>query len=77
MSPGLLIPRIPGIKVRGQEEEPPLVDAPAPDKSKIVVASQFIFQHDLEKAGMMRESDMPERLQGIQIIDQARRGLRM
>jgi hypothetical protein len=77
MSPGVLIPRNAGIKLRGVEEEPPVVDAPAPDKSKIVVASQYLFQHDLEAAGMMDERDVQGRLQGIQVIETGRRGLRM
>lgn len=77
MSPGILIPRNAGIKLRGVEPEPPLVDAPAPDKSKIVVASQYLFQHDLEAAGMMDERDVQGRLQGIQVIEAGRRALRM
>lgn len=77
MSPGILIPRNAGIRLRGVEQEPPLVDAPAPDKSKIVVASQYLFQHDLEAAGMMDERDVQGRLQGIQVIEAGRRGLRM
>jgi hypothetical protein len=77
MSPGILIPRNAGIKLRGVEQEPPLVNAPAPDRSKIVVASQYLFQHDLEAAGMMDERDVQGRLQGIQVIEAGRRGLRM
>jgi hypothetical protein len=77
MSPGILIPRNAGIKLRSVEEEPPLVHVPAPDKSKIVVASQFLFQHDLEAAGMMDERNVQGRLQGIQVIEVGRRGLRM
>jgi hypothetical protein len=77
MSPGILIPRNAGIKLRGVELEPPLVNAPAPDRSKIVVASQYLFQHDLEAAGMMDERDVQGRLQGIQVIEAGRRGLRM
>ena len=77
MSPGILIPRNAGIKLRGVSPEPPLVDAPAPDKSKIVVASQYLFQHDLERAGMMDERDVQGRLQGIAVIEAGRRGLRM
>ncbi len=77
MSPGILIPRNAGIKIRGVQEEPPLLYTPAPDKSKIVVASQFLFQHDLEAAGMMDERNVQGRLQGIHVIEVGRRGLRM
>jgi hypothetical protein len=60
-----------------EDEEIPLVDAPAPDKSKIVVASQYLFQHHLEGAGMMEERDVAGRLVGIQLIEGVRRALRM
>lgn len=78
MSPGVLI-KMPAGKGKGKAvpEEPPLVDAPAADKSKIVVASQYLFQHDLERAGMLDERDITGRLQGIGVIEGARRGLRM
>jgi hypothetical protein len=61
----------------GEDEEIPLVDAAAPDKSKIVVASQYLFQHHLEGAGMMEERDVAGRLLGIQVIEGVRRALRM
>jgi hypothetical protein len=61
----------------GDVEEIPLVDAPAPDKSKIVVASQYLFQHQIEGAGMMEERDVAGRLIGIQLIEGTRKSLRM
>lgn len=73
----ILIPRSAGIKIRGIFPEPPLVDAPAPDKSKIVVSAQYLFQHSLESAGLMDERDVQGRLQGIAIIEATRRNLRM
>jgi CTD kinase subunit beta len=73
----ILIPRSAGIKIRGVLPEPPLIDAPAPDKSKIVVSSQYLFQHSLEAAGLMDERDVQGRLQGIAIIEATRRNLRM
>lgn len=63
--------------VKDEEEEVPLVDAPAPDKSKIVVASQYLFQHQIEGAGMMEERDVAGRLIGIQLIEGVRKALRM
>jgi hypothetical protein len=62
---------------RKDDEEIPLIHAPAPDKSKIVVASQYLFQHDVEKAGMMEERDVASRLTGVALIEGVRRSLRM
>jgi hypothetical protein len=56
---------------------PPLVDAAAPDRSKIVVARQFLFQHELESAGLGDERDVNGRLMGISLIEGVRRVLRM
>jgi hypothetical protein len=56
---------------------PPLVDAAAPDRSKIVVARQFLFQHELEAAGLGVERDVSGRLMGISLIEGVRRVLRM
>ncbi|QDS72303.1 hypothetical protein FKW77_007401 [Venturia effusa] len=60
-----------------EDDEVPLVDAPAPDKSKIVVASQYLFQHQIEAAGMTEERDVAGRLIGIQLIEGVRKALRM
>ncbi|KAF2430218.1 hypothetical protein EJ08DRAFT_589333, partial [Tothia fuscella] len=60
-----------------EEEIPPLVDAAAPDRSKIVVARQFIFQHECEAVGLNVERDVVGRLTGIGIIEGVRRALRM
>jgi len=60
-----------------EENEIPLVDAPAPDKSKIVVASQYLFQHHLEGAGMGEERNVAGRLAGIALIEGVRKALRM
>jgi hypothetical protein len=56
---------------------PPLVDVAAPDRSKIVVARQFLFQHELEAAGLGNEKDVSGRLMGISLIEGVRRVLRM
>lgn len=64
-------------RVKDEEDEIPLVDAPAPDKSKIVVASQYLFQHQIEAAGMTEERDVAGRLIGIQLIEGVRKALRM
>jgi hypothetical protein len=63
--------------IKDDDEEIPLVDTPSPDKSKIVVASQYLFQHQIEGAGMMEERDVAGRLIGIQLIEGVRRALRM
>lgn len=63
--------------VKDEEDEIPLVDAPASDKSKIVVASQYLFQHQIEGAGMTEERDVAGRLIGIQLIEGVRKALRM
>lgn len=63
--------------VKDEEDEIPLVDAAAPDKSKIVVASQYLFQHQIEAAGMTEERDVALRLVGIQLIEGVRKSLRM
>lgn len=63
--------------LRDEEGEVPLVDAAAADKSKIVVASQYLFQHQIEAAGMTEERDVAGRLIGIQLIEGVRKALRM
>ncbi|KAE9964074.1 hypothetical protein BLS_008665 [Venturia inaequalis] len=63
--------------VKDEEGEVPLVDAAAADKSKIVVASQYLFQHQIEAAGMTEERDVAGRLIGIQLIEGVRKALRM